>query len=101
MRHAASVVIPCYNDEEFLGMALDSVHGQTVPVREILLVDDGSTVPIRMPSGWDGPPLHIIRTRNQGLAAARNVGLLPPAEKKTPSPVNVRIIKHETQRNIC
>ena len=38
-------------------------------------MDDGSAVPLQAPPGWDGPPLHIIRTSNQGLAAARNLAL--------------------------
>ena len=75
MNPTTSVVIPCFNGEEYLGEALESVRAQTVSVREILLVDDGSDVPIRTPPGWDGPPLHIIRTPNRGLAAARNRAL--------------------------
>jgi glycosyltransferase involved in cell wall biosynthesis len=74
MPAATSVVIPCYNGEEFLFQALESVRTQSAPVREIVLVDDGSTVPLRAPLGWSGPPLRIIRTPNRGLAAARNLG---------------------------
>jgi glycosyltransferase involved in cell wall biosynthesis len=74
MAPATSVVIPCYNGEEYLSEALDSVRNQTCPALEIVLVDDGSTVPVSMPTGWSGPPLRIIRTPNRGLAAARNLG---------------------------
>jgi len=75
MKPATSVIIPCYNGEKYLPEALESIRKQTVPVREILLVDDGSAVPLQAPSDWDGPPLHIIRTPNRGLAVARNLGL--------------------------
>jgi glycosyltransferase involved in cell wall biosynthesis len=75
MNPATSVIIPCYNGEKYLPQALESVRAQTVPVREIIVVDDGSQVPLQPMAGWDGPPLRIIRTTNQGLAAARNVGL--------------------------
>jgi glycosyltransferase involved in cell wall biosynthesis len=75
MSRSTSVIIPCYNGEKYLPEALASVRAQTVPVREVIVVDDGSHVPLRAPEGWDGPPLHIIRTPNQGLAAARNVAL--------------------------
>ena len=75
MEPATSVIIPCYNGEKYLPEALESVRMQTVPVREILLVDDGSAIPLQAPLGWDGPPLHVIRTPNRGLAAARNLGL--------------------------
>jgi glycosyltransferase involved in cell wall biosynthesis len=75
MSHATSVIIPCYNAEEYLPEALESVRVQTAAVREIVLVDDGSAVPVEAPKGWDGPPLRIIRTPNRGLAAARNTAL--------------------------
>ena len=75
MSPATSVIIPCYNGEKYLPEALESVRSQTAPVREIIVVDDGSHVPIRTPADWDGPPLRILRTRNQGQSAARNVGI--------------------------
>jgi glycosyltransferase involved in cell wall biosynthesis len=75
MSGATSVIIPCYNGEPYLPEALESIRLQTAPAREILVVDDGSHVPLQPPPAWNGPPLHIIRTPNQGLAAARNVGL--------------------------
>jgi glycosyltransferase involved in cell wall biosynthesis len=75
MTPRTSVVIPCYNVQDYLAEALDSVRRQSRPVREILLVDDGSQVPIQPPVSWDGPPLRLIRTANCGLAAARNVGV--------------------------
>jgi glycosyltransferase involved in cell wall biosynthesis len=75
MTAATSVIIPCYNGEKYLPAALESVRTQTVAVREIVVVDDGSTVPLRAPEGWQGPPLHIHRTPNRGLAAARNFAI--------------------------
>ena len=74
MTPSTSVVIPCYNGEEYLSEVLESVRNQTVPVREIHLIDDGLRVPVRRPGGWSGPPLRITRTPNRGLAAARNLG---------------------------
>src|SRR5438876_7320918 len=61
--------------QAFLPEALESVRRQTLPVREIVVVDDGSTVPVEAPAGWDGPPLTIVRTENRGLPAARNAGI--------------------------
>ncbi|MEA1672491.1 glycosyltransferase family 2 protein [Nitrospirillum sp. BR 11163] len=37
-----SVVIPLYNHQHYIGAALEGVLGQTVPVHEIVIVDDGS-----------------------------------------------------------
>jgi glycosyltransferase involved in cell wall biosynthesis len=75
MSRATSVVIPCRNGEEYLFEALESIRGQTVPVREIVVVDDGSDSPICAPREWVSPPLRIVRTENRGLAAARNLGI--------------------------
>jgi glycosyltransferase involved in cell wall biosynthesis len=72
MSRATSVIIPCYNGEEFLREALDSVRAQTVPVHEVLLIDDGSTVPLLPPHDWDGSPLRLVRTPNRGPSTARN-----------------------------
>lgn len=60
-------------DPRFLRDALQSVFAQTLPAREVILVDDGSCID-------NGevlrafPSVRVIRQRNQGLAAARNTG---------------------------
>lgn len=70
-----SVVVPCYNVDAFLPAVFDSIKAQTRPVHEVVLVDDGSAVPIHVPDGWNGPPVQLIRTPNRGLPAARNLGV--------------------------
>jgi glycosyltransferase involved in cell wall biosynthesis len=75
MSHATSVVIPYYNADHFLPQALASVQSQTVSVREVIVIDDGSDLPVQPPPKWDGPPLRIVRTVNKGPAAARNLGI--------------------------
>lgn len=72
---AVSCVIPAYNAARYIAEALDSVCRQTYPVREIIVVDDGSTdgtaeVVRRFPRD-----VIYMRKANGGHAAARNAGL--------------------------
>jgi len=74
-RSAASVavIIPTYNHARYLAGALDSAFSQTVPPREVIVVDDGShDDPAEVVSRH--PEARIIRQANQGLSAARNTG---------------------------
>lgn len=72
-----SVIIPCYNQGAYVKEAVDSVLAQTFQDFEILIVDDGSTdaetVGLLKDNAW--PKTRVIRTGNQGLAAARNNGI--------------------------
>jgi hypothetical protein len=72
-----SVVIPCYNQGEFLHAAIRSVFRQDYDSWEIIVVDDGSTDPRTRAvlRGLHYPRTRIIRQRNQGLPAARNSGM--------------------------
>jgi glycosyltransferase involved in cell wall biosynthesis len=70
-----SVVIPCYNQERFLGEAIESALGQEGcgPV-EVVVVDDGSAdATAEVATRYIG--VKYIRQANAGLAAARNRGL--------------------------
>jgi glycosyltransferase involved in cell wall biosynthesis len=68
-----SVVIPCYNQAQFLSGSVDSVLSQTYPRIETVVVDDGS---------HDGtadviaryPGIVCVQQENRGLAEARNEG---------------------------
>lgn len=42
MRNELTVVIPVYNVEKYLSKCIESILNQTLPVDEIILVDDGS-----------------------------------------------------------
>lgn len=74
----ATVVVPVYNVEKYLGKCVDSILAQTEPDFELLLVDDGSTDG----SGRlcdklaekDGR-VRVIHQKNQGLGGARNTGI--------------------------
>jgi len=73
-----SVVIPCFNHGEFLSEAVASVMAAKRDDVELIVVDDGSTDErTRTEMGTlDRQGITVIRQDNQGLAAARNAGIL-------------------------
>jgi glycosyltransferase involved in cell wall biosynthesis len=70
-----SVIIPAYNAEKTLCRAIDSVLGQTTPVAEILLIDDGSTDGTAQVAQKYGAAIRYFHHENAGLAVARNRGI--------------------------
>lgn len=71
-----SVVVPVFNDERFVGEALESVRNQTYENWECLVVDDGSTDAswdvVRAAARKDSRIRPLRSRRNRGPAAARN-----------------------------
>lgn len=78
-----SIIVPNYNNEQYLAQALQSIKNQTFNNYELILIDDGS-------KGTDGYPNsqtifnsvfgtnsnHIfIKSVNNGVSSARNKGL--------------------------
>ncbi len=76
---SVSVVIPTYNDGEYLTISVGSVLAQSCPVKEIIVVDDGSETPLAGEAVEklcsEGAPIKYIRQENAGPSAARNRGL--------------------------
>lgn len=70
-----TVVIPTYNYGAFLKRAVDSVHAQTGPTREILVIDDGSTDDTPAVAARLAAKITYIRQPNSGVAVARNAGI--------------------------
>ncbi len=73
-----SVVIPAYNAGKYLGRALDSVLGQSQPVYEVILVDDGSEDNSRVLAEEyckRDKRVKYVRQDNAGVSAARNKGI--------------------------
>ncbi len=70
-----SFYVPCFNAENYIGECIESIEKQTYPVKEIILVDDGSTDrSVEIISSY--PSVKIIKKKkNQGLASARNTGI--------------------------
>lgn len=72
-----SVVITCYNLGRYLDEAITSVLDQSYADYEIVVVDDGSTDTgtRAMFDDFQRPSVRLIRTSNEGVAAARNRGI--------------------------
>ncbi len=74
-----SVIIPCYNQENFIAETLNSVLAQTFSDYEIIIVNDGSAdnSPKIINGYRDNYPdkIKIVNQENCGLPAARNAGI--------------------------
>ncbi|MEV4101670.1 glycosyltransferase [Nonomuraea sp. NPDC049649] len=71
-----SVVIPAYGGQDKLDLVLAGLARQTYPAEltEVIVVDNGSTPPLRLPA--DHPPhTRLIRCETPGRGSARNAGL--------------------------
>jgi glycosyltransferase involved in cell wall biosynthesis len=73
-----SVIMPAYRAGKTIARALSSIAAQTLPPREVVVVDDGSddnTSQAAQSVDMRGIPLKLIRQENQGPGAARNLAL--------------------------
>lgn len=70
-----TIIIPSYNQAEFLPEAIESALNQTVP-SEIIVVDDGSTDNSLEVAKSYGPQIVVVSQVNKGLASARNTGFM-------------------------
>ncbi len=71
-----SVIIPVYNQAQYVKEAIQSVLAQTWPDFELIVVDDGSTDETpQVLARFNDSRIRVIRQPNGGLSAARNRGL--------------------------
>lgn len=71
-----SVIIPAYNQGQYLGRTIQSVLDQTYPSFEIMVIDDGSTDNTAIVTrGFSDPRIRYIYQENRGLSGARNTGI--------------------------
>lgn len=73
-----SIVIPCYNSEEYLPVCLESIKKQTYQNFEVILVDDGSTDSTGdICDSWaiDDKRFRVLHISNSGSSVARRAGL--------------------------
>jgi peptidoglycan/xylan/chitin deacetylase (PgdA/CDA1 family) len=77
-RPLVSVVVPAFNAEPTLAVALDSLAAQTQRDWEAIVVDDGSTdatAALVARRAAADPRLRLVRQANGGVSAARNAGI--------------------------
>lgn len=73
---SVSVIIPCFNDGEFIEQAINSIINQSLPGLEIIVVDDGSDSDTKkILSNLKGKIDTLITQENSGQSIARNVGI--------------------------
>lgn len=73
-----SVIVPCYNQSQFLGEALQSILDQTYQNWECIIVDDGSpddTENVAQIYCIQDSRIKYIYQKNGGLSGARNFGI--------------------------
>ena len=71
-----SIIIPCYNDAQYIEQAVQSALDQTYPYKEIIVVDDGSNAETKTVLKKLEPKITLLITQeNQGQSTARNVGI--------------------------
>ena len=71
-----SVVIPNYNQAQYIRTAIESVRKQSYTNYEIIVIDDGSTDNSQEILREFKGDIQYIWQENKGLAGARNTGIL-------------------------
>ncbi|MBX2998554.1 MAG: glycosyltransferase [Caldilineaceae bacterium] len=72
-----SVIIPAYNQDAYLGQAIESVLAQEFQEFEVIVVDDGSTDGTKeVAARYGDSRIRYIYQQNKGLSGARNRGIV-------------------------
>jgi glycosyltransferase involved in cell wall biosynthesis len=71
-----SVIIPAFNQGQFIAQTIRSVLNQNLADFELIVVDDGSTDnTAQVVNGFNDPRVGYVYQKNRGLAGARNTGI--------------------------
>ena len=73
-----SIIVPCFNSEEYIKETIDSIKAQKLQDWECIIVNDGSTDKsevIISENIVNDPRFKLITTENGGVARARNIAL--------------------------
>ena len=72
-----AVVIPAFNAEATLAVAIRSLLEQTLPPERVVVVDDGSTDGTGAVAKGFGSTVHLVRQDNAGPGAVERAGGIP------------------------
>lgn len=72
MNPIVSVVIPCYNQWQYVQEAINSVLVSTYQDIEIIIIDDGSVENTDIAKNFSSDKTQVIFQENQGVSVARN-----------------------------
>jgi glycosyltransferase involved in cell wall biosynthesis len=78
LQQLVSVILPCYNDGEWLGESIQSIIDQTYQKWELIIVDDGSTdQTASVAEKWchKDSRIKLISISRKGIAEALNSGI--------------------------
>jgi len=71
-----SIIIPCYNAENYIKKTIDSVLCQTYQNFEIIIVNDGSTdYSSKIIKTVKDGRIHLVEQENKGVSCSRNNGI--------------------------
>jgi len=73
--NAVSVIVPCHNAAEWIGDALHSIAGQTVPANQVIVIDDASSDNSLDIVKDCGLATDVLQVKCGNAAATRNAGL--------------------------
>ena len=73
MKSNVTVIIPCYNDGEFILQALNSILNQSLKAEKVIIVDDGSNIETKaILDEIKIEGVTVISQKNSGVSYARN-----------------------------
>ena len=70
-----SVIIPCFNQAQYLQDTIDSVLASTYLNFEIIVINDGSTKTAEFLKSFSAPKTRVFHQENLGPSLARNSGI--------------------------
>ena len=75
MDRSVTAIIATYNRARYIEQAIDSILAQHEPIRQLIVVDDGSSDDTAARVAKYGPPVEYVHKPNGGKSSAVNLGL--------------------------